>query len=726
MESVVTLAVTNLAIPAAQLAYDFNDGLTPAPVTLTGSGIVDSSGGVTNSGCVKLVAPAGSAAMIITNSAEAGQPVYGFSARFKIFVGGGTVPPADGFAFAFGNDIPDAPGGDFEAGVGLGSGLRVTFDLYDNSGIFGFPGGEGAQPAPSIDVRYGGLVVGVLHVTDAVNGQSGAFTIQTLFGGAQVSAIAAAWDLRLGGGTANPADGFSFHWAPGLPEATQGGNSESGSFNTTGLAVAFRIYIGAGDSDNPPSPYIGIRWKGTLIASIQIPYAQLDTGTDFRKVLLRVDPDGKLYLAYGERVLWNGLQLPNYTFLANAKYGIYGRTGGENDNQWFDNVQIQATQSSGPLSVSEQPANVAVIAGSTATFTVGLSDPNGATCQWQKQSVGGVFTNIPGANALSYTTPPTALADNGALFRVNASGPSGSTTSSNASLTVVAPITVSNPIMTYDFNDCAQPPDTILTGPAYIACSGGIGDSGVLHLTDNINSQQGSFLTPDFNANAPVSAMTVALRVRIADGTGTPADGISFCWGSSNSIPDTANFGEGGIGDGLIVGLITYAGRADGPSFYVTYRGNNLFQRLVPYSALFTGDLSADPLQQYATLAIRINENGTLDLQYKGNAILNALPLPGHTPISGDRFGLGSRTGGENETHWIDDIQIATTVSVTGPTLGFARVGNSLQLTWDTGFKLQSTPSLSPVNWTDVSGATPPYTTPMTRDSQYFRLAPAP
>src|SRR5207247_1503389 len=133
-------------------------------------------------------------------------------------------------------------------------------------------------------------------------------------------------------------------------------------------------------------------------------------------------------------------------------------------NQWVDNILIKGTQSSGPLSVTLQPANATVIVGSNATFTVALSDPNGATYQWQKQSAGGSFTNIPGAASSSHTTPPTTLADNGALFRVNASGASGSTTSSNALLTVVAPITISNPSVIYDFNDGLVPGGTVLNG----------------------------------------------------------------------------------------------------------------------------------------------------------------------------------------------------------------------------------------------------------------------
>lgn len=930
--SVVTLTVTNLTLPTPQLSFNFNEGtgVPPDGAVLTGTAFVDTVGGVGNSGTVKFVNPSGSGAMIVTNSAEAGQPVFGFTARFKLLVGGGTTPPADGFAFAFGNDIPDDPAGEFENGAGLGNGLRVTFDIYNNNPIFGTA--PEPQPAPSIDVRFGNQVLGtvqlplsfmetglnddltpryqdtiiqlntdgtlnlvyhgalvfdhlpvpgfssvtggryavaartgglndniwlddfqltsdttpgairittqpvsqtvlvnhavtnrievndptgvtfqwfrnnapigganassyvlpatvpdsgatfhaqatkasvtvtsdvatltvvnlsppaspnysftfddglvpavtavygntyvtpdsgvgnsgVLHLTDAVNGQSGAFVVPALFSGAQVSAISVAFDLRLGGGSGTPADGFSFNWAPGLPDGTAA-NAETGAFNSTGLAIAFKIYAGNG------SPYIGIRWKGVSVASTLLPYSDLDTGVDYRKVLLRVDPDGKLYLAYGERIFYNGLQLPNYTFLPNAKYGLYGRTGGENDNQWFDNVQIQATQSSGPLSVATQPVATTVLVGDPAGFTVGLSDPNGATYQWQKQSSGGSFTNIPGATSSSYTTPPTTLADNGALFRVNATGPSGSATSSNALLTVVPPIVVNNPVAAFDFNDCLTPADTILTGTAYIACSGGTSDSGVLHLTDNVNSQQGSFLMPDFNTNLPVQAITVAIALRIADGTGTPADGFSFCWGSSNSIPDTVIFGEGGQGDGLIVALRTYAGNPDAPSFDVTYKGNRLVNYRVPYSDLFTGDLSPDPLQQYANFLLNVDATGKLDLQYKGRIILNDLQLPGYTALAGGRFALGARTGGENETHWVDNIQIATTTGLIAPTLGFSHTGNNLTLTWGAGFKLEATGSLAPSAWTNVPGATSPYVTPTTGSAQlFYRLAPAP
>jgi hypothetical protein len=44
--------------------------------------------------------------------------------------------------------------------------------------------------------------------------------------------------------------------------------------------------------------------------------------------------------------------------------------------------------------------------------------------------------NIAGATKASYTTPPTTIADNGALFAVTVSNSAGSVTSNNATLTV--------------------------------------------------------------------------------------------------------------------------------------------------------------------------------------------------------------------------------------------------------------------------------------------------
>lgn len=84
-------------------------------------------------------------------------------------------------------------------------------------------------------------------------------------------------------------------------------------------------------------------------------------------------------------------------------------------------------------SISTQPVAQTVSAGSTATFTVTATGTAPLSYQWKK---GG--TAIPGATLGSYTTPATALVDNGSSFTVTVSNSAGSATSSAAVLTVQA------------------------------------------------------------------------------------------------------------------------------------------------------------------------------------------------------------------------------------------------------------------------------------------------
>jgi hypothetical protein len=51
---------------------------------------------------------------------------------------------------------------------------------------------------------------------------------------------------------------------------------------------------------------------------------------------------------------------------------------------------------------------------------------------------------IAGATATSYTTPPATAADNGSLFSVKVSNPTGAVTSNNATLTVRVPPSITN------------------------------------------------------------------------------------------------------------------------------------------------------------------------------------------------------------------------------------------------------------------------------------------
>ncbi|HTV83881.1 MAG TPA: beta-1,3-glucanase family protein [Dyella sp.] len=81
--------------------------------------------------------------------------------------------------------------------------------------------------------------------------------------------------------------------------------------------------------------------------------------------------------------------------------------------------------------ITTQPANASVTVGQTATFTVAATGLGSVSYQWLKNG-----TPIIGATQPSYTTPATAVTDNGSVFTVAVGDVFGATTSSAATLAV--------------------------------------------------------------------------------------------------------------------------------------------------------------------------------------------------------------------------------------------------------------------------------------------------
>jgi hypothetical protein len=121
----------------------------------------------------------------------------------------------------------------------------------------------------------------------------------------------------------------------------------------------------------------------------------------------------------------------------------------------------------------------------------------------------------------------------------------------------------------------------------------------------------------------------------------------------------------------------------------------------------------------------RVENDGTLDLQYNGQQIFNNVQLPGYTPMANGYFALGARTGGASEDAWLDDLKIATTAGSvsTGPTVNISRnADNTITISWTGGGTLQSASSVTGP-WNPVAGATSPATLSTTGTMQFFRVA---
>jgi hypothetical protein len=543
----------------------------------------------------------------------------------------------------------------------------------------------------------------VLKVTDAINNQSGSFVINNFNGDEAVDGFTAAFDARIGGGTAPPADGFSFSVAPDVPNGAIG-EAENGA--GTGLVVAFDIY----NNGNAEAPAIDVKWGGVFIATTPVPLATIETGNDYRTALIRVNTNGTLDVVYGEQIIYHELPLPGFQETSGLRWMLAARTGGANENHWFDNVCIETHRYVGPFFVRTEPADAVGLETATVTFAVEVNDPSQASFQWQKKAPGEVdFSDIPGATASSYTTPPLAFSDDGTLFQVVITGTASTITSREATLTVVPIPTVTFPVISFDFNDGAVPAGSAVFGNgASVSATAGVGGSGGIILTYPAEGLNGSFIINDPDLGFEVIGMTALFRLAIGGGTATPADGVSFCWASD--LADGA-FGEDGAGSGLVVSFDTYLNAGEvAPAIDVLWNGVLLGNTAVPIALL----------TQYPTfvdVAVRVNPNRTVDVVFDNQLIYYQLPVPAFMGMAGGRFGWGARTGGATEYAILDDIQIETLVGSI-PTLSITREGGNVVVTFE-GVLESSTSVEGPYG--EVPGATSPYTTTPTGEAVFYR-----
>lgn len=112
-------------------------------------------------------------------------------------------------------------------------------------------------------------------------------------------------------------------------------------------------------------------------------------------------------------------------------------------------AQLTVTSAVQAPAIAVQPANQIVTEPDPATFNVTATGTS-LQYQWQLSTDSGAsWTDIGGATAAHYTTPPTAADASGAQFRVQISNTAGNVTSDAATLTInAAPVGNSAPVFT--------------------------------------------------------------------------------------------------------------------------------------------------------------------------------------------------------------------------------------------------------------------------------------
>jgi hypothetical protein len=227
-------------------------------------------------------------------------------------------------------------------------------------------------------------------------------------------------------------------------------------------------------------------------------------------------------------------------------------------------------------------------------------------------------------------------------------------------LTLCATFGVQAAVFTTDFNS-GLPANTALfncsdpatPGPGPIVdTTGGVGDSGVLKITQAINGRQGSFVINDFNNLEPVTNFVARYQAYVGGGNPglPPADGYSFSFGT---LPDGCWSEDGAPGASLTVSFDTWDNGppTEAPACDIVVNG-----ALVARTA-FQASTRPSTATNYSAVEITLC-GGRVTVKV-GNQVLHDRVATAYTPVAG-RWGFGARTGGANDNHWIDDLTIDT------------------------------------------------------------------
>lgn len=332
-----------------------------------------------------------------------------------------------------------------------------------------------------------------------------------------------------------------------------------------------------------------------------------------------------------------------------------------------------------------EPAVAELAIHQSISYTVAaLSDPGAGplTYQWRKDGV-----DLPGATAATLTLDPLSVANSG-VYTVLVANDGGGVMSLPVSLAItnfpptvtaktattqagvamvlpgatllandvdpegdplallavsgVAPVTFAA-----DFNDGLLPANTAIYGNATLIGSGGVSNSGCLHLTEAAGTQSGAFVISNLVPGRAVSAFTARFRLRMGDASAAPADGFSFNL-ASDLVDGTATNPEEGVGTGLSICIDTYNNNAtapEAPAIEVKY--TNAFLGRVPIPAFST--------PRWIEMVVDLKADGRVTVRFDGTNVFADLPT-GYVPIANSRIGFYARTGGSYESHWVDDL----------------------------------------------------------------------
>lgn len=427
---------------------------------------------------------------------------------------------------------------------------------------------------------------------------------------------------------------------------------------------------------------------------------------------------------------------------------------------WAEATPTPALCSS--ATVTSDPADVTVAAGINATFSV-TADGTSPSYLWQRSTdSGSTWNTISGAAVSSYSTPNLTLADNGNQYRciVSVSCNGSSATSAVATVTVQAPV-VTPPGLIMDDNwsdlDRSNGPITPNNSIWYASSASSLTFNYLPGSLFGLPASGSSrlwigYFTDDTTTNLPVDlAVGTALKatwVWNSDAIGTSSGGLriglfDYADGGTRVTADGFGSGSTGNGDGVRGYMLTvdYASTfPDATPFEIRARTIIDDDNLMGSTGSYPVTLASGPADLNGAAGFQNLTNYTLVMQITRTG-QNSVDITTTISGGGTNWTL-SATDNTYAYHRFDafairpnslettsaDFQFVNfkveVVQATPPAipLNIERSGDQVTLTWSNpAFGLQAAPTVSGT-YTNIPGATSPYSVPTEDAQRYFRL----
>ena len=532
----------------------------------------------------------------------------------------------------------------------------LVFDFDDGE----VPEGSEVYGTAIVEMEGGVEDSGMLLLTEATNSQLGSFVIADFNEGANINGIGVAMKLRIGGpgedlgGSPNPADGFAFSFAPGVPDGTWLAEEGAGS----GISVCIDTW----DNSGGEAPAVDLKFGGATVASAKMPKADLLTGTDFMDLIVRVESDGTVDVVYKDMLVFDNVQT-EFTGFANGKIGLAARTGGAFSIHAVDDLRIAVSRPPSPVISSMSPAEGSVVLPSARIVVevangVAEVDANTVQLTLNGESVTPEVEAVGRKVTLTYTAPDGLKPDADQAVAVAFKDTEGNQISGAWAFRTAPLIEIADVERVIDFNDGMEPDDSYIYGTAYAEEFGGVEDSGVMTLTINENNEAGAFILDDQDEGDWINAFALAFKLRISgpgealEGSGNPADGFSVSL--ADDLPDDVwAEAENGAGSGLRFCFDTYDnGGGEAPSIDIRFGNQLVATTLLGKKQILSG-------LDFVDVLIRVESDGTADVAFNGLLVHHNVQTP-FTGIVGGLYGFAARTGGQNAIHAIDDLRMTS------------------------------------------------------------------